>query len=508
MAALPAAAGTELYSQRVAKASALPPEQRSADCAAFLAAHGLLEEAAAVLLRPAPPPAGPEPGGSSGQEAQAGAPGEEAARTLALLKWLSVGTGVGRQQRLPLPHPRLDSPAGAAAALAPLVTIRPAGGSGRERPAGSEAVQATPTPLAEQLLQEGEGRPPDLQQVALLLLLGRFWQGQGQRAEARHALAAAARAFGPAARSVRPQDAEAELAAQEEAFRSAMTEHRDEQAAPRTAADEAATAALAGQLAALQEASGDGWQVPTATELHGMLLHLRLAACMPEPGRQGSEERQAEEDDEKEGSEEEGGDDMCWPRPKGEAAVAAAQHKLDALALLALLPEDPRSHDWAAAVGPAAVGFQAHPSFVGMMLSHPSHSHQPQHPVQRWQRAPGAGLSAAQPGAGGQGGLPAGRPGGQHHGRFAAGQLQHNVQQPACRHDCHQPRWGPGPAGSGRGDPGGCQALGALCLDGRAAGGAQGGGGDAPAPAAPAAAKHPGVDIPLWPTALVKPHCS
>ncbi|KAL4439194.1 hypothetical protein ABPG77_004096 [Micractinium sp. CCAP 211/92] len=228
MPALPAAAGAELYVQRVAKAAALPPESRSKDCAAFLSAHDLLEEAAAVLL----PRTGLEADGRGDGEAEAS--GSEAAHTLALVKWLSAGTGLLRDA-------------------------------------------------------ESEGLLPDLRQTVQLLLLGRFWLGLGQRVRARAALAAAARAFGPATHSVPLGDARSELAAQDQAFMAARKEHRDEEAPPMTAADEAAAAALAGQLAALQEASAGDWQ--------------------------------------------------------------------------------------------------AHPSFSGQMLSHPSRGPQPQHPVQRWQRA-------------------------------------------------------------------------------------------------------------------------
>lgn len=412
MPALPAAAGAELYVQRVAKAAALPPESRIKDCAAFLSAHDLLEEAAAVLLprteleadesddkavgasclfhnhleqesalqhvgavfpaafckhwkrfgHPATctPRWGPFTCMAATIIAQAEASGPEAAHTLALLKWLSAGTGVGRAQPLPLQHPALDSAAGAAAALAPLVSIQPAPDSPAEGgEQGSNAVQAMPTLLLEQLLRDAEskGPLPDLLQTVQLLLLGRFWLGLGQRVRARAALAAASRAFGPAAHSVQLKDARSELAAQDHAFMAARKEHRDEEAPPMTAADEAAAVALACQLAALQEASGGEWQVPSAAQLHGMLLHLRLAACMPELGRQGSGEEQGEEAGD--GSEGEGeGDSSGWALPKGEAAVEAAQRKRDALALPALLPEDPRSHDWAAAVGVAAVGCQ------------------------------------------------------------------------------------------------------------------------------------------------------
>lgn len=354
--------GAELYAQRVSKAAELPPDSRSSDCAAFLAAHGLLEEAAAVLLPPAPAEGGPE-------LEEAGAPAgpaeaEDTEKQLALLKWLTAGSGVGlpRPQPLPLPHPRLDFPAGTAAALAALVQLDAGGssGGGGSGGAGSSsgggaaggglAAKLLPKPQLESLLHP-DGPPPSLQQLAALLLLARIWLRQGDGGQARQALAAAARCFGPESRSLRQEEAEAELAAQAKVFEQVMEGQPEVPAVP--VADGPAAEQLDAQLAALRAApcsGGGGWQVPSAGDLHAVLLHLRLEACMPEPGslQQGEE------------------DDNGWPQPRGEPALLAAQRWRDARALVALRPGDARSHEWAAAAGQAAVGFAAHPVFLGM----------------------------------------------------------------------------------------------------------------------------------------------
>lgn len=359
MAELP---GAELYTQRVSKAAEIPPASRSADCAAFLAAHSLLEEAAAVLL--------PSEDASSTQQEleRAGAPAgpdEEGdqAKQLALLKWLSAGTGVGRAQPLPLPHPRLDSAAGTAAALAPMVRLDPTGGSsaagGRgsdssSAAAGRSAAKLVAGPQLEPLLQP-DGPLPSLQELCASLLLARFWLRQGEGRQARRALTAAARCFGLEARSLRQQEAEAELAAQTAAFRASLDRERATPAAP-AAPTRQTSPALAAQLAALQSAGGgtSGWQAPSADDLHAVLLHLRLEACMPEPGFLERCSKRGEVDE------------QGAPQPRGEGALLAAQRTCDMHALLTLRPDDARSHEWAAAVGQAAVGFASHPVFLGL----------------------------------------------------------------------------------------------------------------------------------------------
>lgn len=97
--------GAEIYEGRLAKATAVPPEQRSADEAAFVAGCALLEEAAAVLVPMI-----------DGREQPS-----EQARTAALLKWASVMLTLEPSQPMGLPHVQLSTDRYCHPALRPLM---------------------------------------------------------------------------------------------------------------------------------------------------------------------------------------------------------------------------------------------------------------------------------------------------------------------------------------------------------------------------------------------------
>lgn len=138
------AAGADLFEGRLAKCATVPPEQRSADEAAFLAGHALLEEAAAVLV----------PLVAEGVQ-----PAEQA-RIAALLKWVSGQLGLEPGQPFGLFHAQISNPAFEKLMMRPLLEVRAAGA----------ALVARQSPELHALLAGGQP-VRSLEQVVQLIML-------------------------------------------------------------------------------------------------------------------------------------------------------------------------------------------------------------------------------------------------------------------------------------------------------------------------------------------------